>query len=74
MATLVSDVNCGRILSRYAEYLSDVSRVEYTSGGVERSGFGERTGLFCDNVTFRLLEGVSILDGMHELRKIFGTS
>ena len=74
MPVLASDIDCGRILARYAEHLSDVSRVRYTSGGTVQTGLGERTSLFCDNVTFQLKEGSSITDGVHALRKIFGNT
>jgi len=69
---LGSDVSTARLFRRYAEYLSDVSDVDYTSNGEAKNGFGDRTAMFCDNVTFKLVEGMDVKEGFQVLRRVLG--
>lgn len=70
--SLTNDVDTGKVLRQYSEFLSDVGYVEYTAGGEKRRGFGAMTEPFNDNVTVGLPIGMSVRDGFRKLRDILG--
>jgi hypothetical protein len=70
--TLTCDINLGRIFRRYSECLSDVSKVDYTAGGEPRAGFSGLTEMFNDNITVEFPSDMSVTQGFHALRDIFG--
>lgn len=55
-----------RAFSRYGEYLSDISEVDYTCGTASRLGFGEHTSVFNDNITVCMTSGKE----MHKMDSI----
>ncbi|KAF9922952.1 hypothetical protein BGZ67_010185, partial [Mortierella alpina] len=55
MPQLNGDFNVAEMFEKYQSYMSDVSTVDYTSGSEESRGFGEKTKVFNDGITFQIV-------------------